>query len=229
MNLVARGLRPRGGADGRAVLDHRDGTLRRAVPQHPARAAAGAGRGPAQSAPSADDGDRPRLPTHVLELGRRGLAADAGGAAVRDHRDRERDRGRGGGRRARRRGGSARLLDAGVELAIVKRGAEGVLAATRSSVIEVPPVRAQGPQRARCRRCLRRRPRPRARARLDTRGRGRARQRRRRAGRLPARLRRRLRNPGRNRVGPEHLAPTRGMTLLVHPAASPARTERSCV
>ena len=36
---------------------------------------------------------------------------------------------------------ATRLLDAGVELAIVKRGAEGVLAATRSSVIEVAPVR----------------------------------------------------------------------------------------
>lgn len=31
--------------------------------------------------------------------------------------------------------------DLGVELAIVKRGAEGVLAATRASVLEVPPVR----------------------------------------------------------------------------------------
>ncbi len=36
---------------------------------------------------------------------------------------------------------ATRLLELGVELAIVKRGAEGVLAATRSSVIEVPPVR----------------------------------------------------------------------------------------
>jgi 5-dehydro-2-deoxygluconokinase len=37
--------------------------------------------------------------------------------------------------------GAARLLEVGVELAIVKRGAQGVLAATPSSVIEVPPVR----------------------------------------------------------------------------------------
>jgi 5-dehydro-2-deoxygluconokinase len=36
---------------------------------------------------------------------------------------------------------AARLLELGVELAIVKRGAQGVLAATRSSVINVPPVR----------------------------------------------------------------------------------------
>lgn len=36
---------------------------------------------------------------------------------------------------------AARLLEVGVEVAIVKRGAQGVLAATRSSVIEVPPVR----------------------------------------------------------------------------------------
>jgi 5-dehydro-2-deoxygluconokinase len=34
-----------------------------------------------------------------------------------------------------------RLLELGVELAIVKRGADGVLAATTASVIEVPPVR----------------------------------------------------------------------------------------
>ncbi|HLY48641.1 MAG TPA: 5-dehydro-2-deoxygluconokinase [Solirubrobacteraceae bacterium] len=36
---------------------------------------------------------------------------------------------------------AARLLDLGLELAVVKRGPEGVLAATASSVIEVPPVR----------------------------------------------------------------------------------------
>lgn len=38
---------------------------------------------------------------------------------------------------------AAGLLQFGVELAIVKRGGEGVLAATRSSVIEVPPVRLE--------------------------------------------------------------------------------------
>ncbi|MGP0053217.1 MAG: 5-dehydro-2-deoxygluconokinase [Solirubrobacteraceae bacterium] len=36
---------------------------------------------------------------------------------------------------------AAALLDLGVELAIVKRGSEGVLAATRSQVIEVAPIR----------------------------------------------------------------------------------------
>ena len=44
-----------------------------------------------------------------------------------------------GERDARKAAG--RLLELGVELAIVKRGADGVLAATRTSVIEVPPVR----------------------------------------------------------------------------------------
>ena len=38
---------------------------------------------------------------------------------------------------------AARLLELGVELAIVKRGAQGVLAATGSSVLEVPPVRLE--------------------------------------------------------------------------------------
>jgi 5-dehydro-2-deoxygluconokinase len=41
------------------------------------------------------------------------------------------------------RSAAAALLGLGVELAIVKRGAEGVLAATGSSVIEVPPVRLE--------------------------------------------------------------------------------------
>lgn len=36
---------------------------------------------------------------------------------------------------------AAALLDAGVELAIVKRGAEGVLAAKQSQVIEIAPIR----------------------------------------------------------------------------------------
>jgi 5-dehydro-2-deoxygluconokinase len=36
---------------------------------------------------------------------------------------------------------AARLLDLGLELAVVKRGPAGVLAATPSSVVEVPPVR----------------------------------------------------------------------------------------
>ena len=35
---------------------------------------------------------------------------------------------------------SAHLLDLGVELAIVKRGPEGVLARTRDELVEVPPV-----------------------------------------------------------------------------------------
>jgi 5-dehydro-2-deoxygluconokinase len=38
---------------------------------------------------------------------------------------------------------AARLLEFGVEVAIVKRGADGVLAATRSKMIEVPPVRLE--------------------------------------------------------------------------------------
>lgn len=41
------------------------------------------------------------------------------------------------------RAAAAALLELGVELAIVKRGAEGVLAATGSSVIEIPPVRLE--------------------------------------------------------------------------------------
>src|SRR5215217_7230370 len=39
---------------------------------------------------------------------------------------------------------SAALLDLGVELAIVKRGPEGVLARTRDELIEVEPVRLEG-------------------------------------------------------------------------------------
>ena len=35
---------------------------------------------------------------------------------------------------------SAALLDLGVELAVVKRGPEGVLARTRGELVEVPPV-----------------------------------------------------------------------------------------
>jgi 5-dehydro-2-deoxygluconokinase len=35
------------------------------------------------------------------------------------------------------------LLDLGVDLAVVKRGADGVLAATRSEVVEVEPVRLE--------------------------------------------------------------------------------------
>jgi 5-dehydro-2-deoxygluconokinase len=38
---------------------------------------------------------------------------------------------------------AARLLDTGLELAVVKRGGEGVLAATPDSVIELPPVRLE--------------------------------------------------------------------------------------
>jgi 5-dehydro-2-deoxygluconokinase len=41
------------------------------------------------------------------------------------------------------RAAAATLLQSGVELAVVKRGGEGVLAATRSSVIELPPVRLE--------------------------------------------------------------------------------------
>src|SRR6202007_3032438 len=36
---------------------------------------------------------------------------------------------------------AVKLLELGLELAVVKRGSEGVLAATPNSVIEVPPVR----------------------------------------------------------------------------------------
>jgi len=36
---------------------------------------------------------------------------------------------------------AAALLELGVELAVVKRGADGVLAATRSEVVELAPVR----------------------------------------------------------------------------------------
>jgi 5-dehydro-2-deoxygluconokinase len=38
---------------------------------------------------------------------------------------------------------SARLLELGLDLAIVKRGPEGVLARTRESVVEVPPIRLE--------------------------------------------------------------------------------------
>lgn len=38
------------------------------------------------------------------------------------------------------RAAAAALLDRGVELAVVKRGAEGVLAATRDQVLELPPI-----------------------------------------------------------------------------------------
>ena len=101
--------------------------------------------------------------------------------------------------RATRRQAAEALLELGVELAIVKRGPEGVLARTRDERVEVAAGPGRGRLRARRRRRVRRRARPRAAARLAARAHDPARQRRRRARRRPARVRRRDADAGRAR------------------------------
>ena len=83
------------------------------------------------------------------------------------------------------------LLELGVELAIVKLGPDGVLGATQDEEIVLPPDPGRGRQRARCRRCLRRRALPRAPRGLATRADAAVRERRRCTRRISPRLRRR--------------------------------------
>jgi 5-dehydro-2-deoxygluconokinase len=97
---------------------------------------------------------------------------------------------------------SAALLELGLELAIVKRGPEGVLARTAEGVAEAPP-RGGGRERARGRRRLRGRPVPRAALRLGSRKSNPLRQRCRGHRRLASGVRRRHAHPrgGRGTLG----------------------------
>ena len=118
--------------DGRRVLGHGDGSVAGALPLHAPRRLGGARSGPAHGA-------RPRLPPDVLER-RREASAEVGRAleqvtvAVGNREECEVAVGESDPHRA-----ADALLDRGLELAVVKQGPRGVLAATRNERVEVEP------------------------------------------------------------------------------------------
>ena len=128
-----RRARPRRDPRGAGVLDDRHRAL---APSRAARR-----RWPrSRRATAARDHPRPRPPADVLARRAEAGALGARGARARDGRRRQPRRGRGRRRHPRPVRGAAALLELGVEIAIVKRGPEGVLARTRESW-------------SRCRRC----------------------------------------------------------------------------
>ena len=125
--------RPRRDPRRARVLDDRHRAVGRAEPRGDAGRARGARRRDAITVHDLDH--RP-----MFWADERGRALGARGARARDRRRRQPRRGGGRGRHARPDAAAAALLELGVELAIVKRGPEGVLARTRDERVEVPPV-----------------------------------------------------------------------------------------
>ena len=125
--------RPRCDPRGARVLDHRHRAVRGAEPdRHLGRAGSPRRR---------DHHPRPRSPPGVL--GRRRREAGHWARAALRHATvavGNRDEVAVAVRTRDPYAASAHLLDLGVELAVVKRGPEGVLARTRDALVEVPPV-----------------------------------------------------------------------------------------
>ena len=129
-DLVIQPGGTRSGGDRRCghLLDHGDRAVRRTEPVGAPRRLGGAGQAPA-------DHSRPGLPAGVLDRPGRGLARRCGRRCrMSPSRSATRKSARSRSARPSRCAPAKALLDAGVELAIVKQGPKGVLGMTKDTV-----------------------------------------------------------------------------------------------